>query len=428
MKILIKNGKVIDPGKKSEGWFDILIHNHLIEKIGPHLEDEADQIIDASDCYVMPGLIDLHVHLREPGFTHKETIETGAKAAARGGFTTICAMPNTNPVVDSKEGVEWVHNKAKEVSGIHVLQIGAITKKQEGTILADIKGMASAGAPAISEDGKSVMNVRLYKEGMREAAKCNIPVFAHCEDKELVGKGVINEGKKSEEFKLPGISNGVEDIIVARDIILAKETGVRLHLCHCSTKDSVAMVKLAKEAGISVTAEVCPHHFALSEDDMKEIDTNYKMNPPLRTKEDVEALKEGLKSGIIDAIATDHAPHHEEEKQRTMDTAPFGIVGLETAVALTVTELLDKGYLTPLGMADRMSYRPAKILGIDKGTLQEGDVADLVIINPKMEYVIDKKEFTSMGRNMPYQGRKVKGKVIMTIAEGKVVYSQEVDR
>lgn len=428
MRILIKNGNVINPKSKTEGISDILIHNQIIEKIEPHIQEEADQVIDAANCLVMPGFIDLHVHLREPGFTHKETIETGARAAARGGFTTICAMPNTNPVIDSKEYVEWVHKKAKEVSGIHVLQIGAITKEQKGTALADIKGMVEAGAPGISEDGKSVMNTLLYKEAMKVASNCDVLVFAHCEDKGLVGKGVVNEGRKSRELGLPGISNGVEDVITARDIILAKETGTRLHLCHCSTKDSVTMIKLAKEAGIKVTAEVCPHHFTLTEDDIDGRDTNYKMNPPLRTKEDVEALKEGLKSGIIDAIATDHAPHHYEEKQSPMETAPFGIVGLETAAALTITELVEKGYLTPIEMADRMSYRPARILGIDKGILEEGKAADLVIINPDVEYEIDGEKFASMGRNMPYQGRRVKGKVTMTIADGKIVYSQEDDK
>lgn len=425
MTILIKGGRVIDPATKTDKKMDVFISKGKIQKVAEKIEAQADKVVDAKGCYVMPGLIDLHVHLRDPGLTHKETIETGAKAAARGGFTTIVAMPNTKPVMDDGLRVRYVHNKAKMEAPIHVLQAGAITKGQKGEELADIEGMVKAGSPAISEDGKSVMNAELYKEAMEIAAKLEIPVLAHCEDIHLVHGGVFNEDSNSEALHIPGITNTVEDVIVARDILLAKETGVRLHLCHCSTKDSVYMVKEAKKEGIHVTAEVSPHHFSLCSDDIPGRDGNYKMNPPLRTKEDMEALRQGLKEDIMDVIATDHAPHTEEEKKQPIEKAPFGIVGLETAVALTITNLVKEGYLTPMQMAEKMSYNPAKVLGIDKGSLEEGKDADVVIIDPEAEYVIDKRTFASKGKNTPFDGMKVNGKVIATICDGEIVFMQK---
>ena len=382
-------------------------------------------MIDARGCYVMPGLIDLHVHLRDPGLTHKEDVASGSRAAARGGFTTILAMPNTKPVIDSPDRVLYVTNKAKELAPIHVLQIGAVTRQQKGEELADIEGMIQAGIPAISEDGKSVMNVKLYKKAMEIAAQHNIPVFAHCEDQNLVNGGCVNEDQHSREQGLPGISNAVEDVIAARDIVLAKETGARLHLCHCSTEDSVEMIRLAKEEGIPVTGEVCPHHFTLTSDDMVPGDTNFKMNPPLRTPKDRQALVDGLKNDIIDVISTDHAPHSREEKQQSMQKAPFGIVGLETSVALTITELVDKGILTPMQMAEKMSYNPARIIGSDRGTLDIEKPADVTVIDPEREYVIDSMTFLSKGKNTPFNGWKVKGMVKATICDGKVVYQSE---
>lgn len=428
MRLLIKNGRIIDPSSKQDEILDLLIeHGKIVEKHAQIQVEEGQDlsVIDASGCFVMPGFIDLHVHLREPGFEHKETIASGSRAAARGGFTTICAMPNTKPVIDNADRVRFVLNKASEVALVNVCQVGAITVSQQGNELADIEGMAKAGAIAISEDGKSVMNVKLYEEAMREASNLNIPVMAHCEDQNLVGKGVINKGTKSEEFGVEGISNLVEDVIIARDIMIAKETNTKLHLCHCSTKDSVLLVEQAKQKGILVTAEVCPHHFTLTQDDMIAGDTNYKMNPPLRTKEDVEALKLGLKNDIMDVIATDHAPHHNSEKSTSLKQAPFGIVGLETAASLTITELVDKGYLTPMQMAEKLSYNPAKVIGIDKGTLGIGKTADIVIINPDVEYVVNVHEFASMGKNTPFAGRSLKGQVMVTIVDGKVVYQHQ---
>ena len=421
MTILIKNGRIIDPMSNRNEVADIYVENGKVAQVGKGIEKEAERVIDATGLLVMPGFIDLHVHLREPGLEHKETIETGAMAAARGGFTTICAMPNTKPVVDSKEVVEDIYKRATKAK-CHVLQVGAVTKGQMGTELSDIREMKEAGICAISEDGKSVMDSKLYKEAMVIAKEENLPVFAHCEDKNLVGKGALNAGKKAEELGVEGITNAVEDIITARDILLSKETGARLHLCHCSTADSVRMVEEAKKEGLLVTAEVCPHHFTLTEDDIEGSDTNYKMNPPLRSKADKEALIEGLKNNIMDVISTDHAPHHADEKAKPMTEAPFGIVGLETAYALTNSELVEKGYLSQKQLVEKMSANPAKVLGMDKGCIGEGKVADIVITNPKEEYVIDVNEFASKGKNTPFNGRKVTGKVKYTILAGELVY------
>lgn len=423
-KLLIKGGRVFDPETGFEEICDVLVEGDKIEKIEKDIKEKADRTIDAAGCYVMPGFIDLHVHLRDPGLTHKETVETGAKAAARGGFTTICAMPNTKPVIDDPTRVDYVHNKAKRMADVNVLQIGAVTKGMIGDELSDIEGMIKSGIPAISEDGKSVMNAGLYREAMKIAAKHDIPVFAHCEDITMVRGGVLNAGKKAKELGVAGITNSVEDVIVARDILLSKETGARLHLCHCSTKDSMVMLRDARKKGIPVTAEVCPHHFTLSEEDIKEADSNYKMNPPLRSKEDKEALIEGLKNGLVDVIATDHAPHHKDEKAKSVQDAPFGIVGLETAAGLTVTELVAKGILTPMQMAEKLSYNPARILGSDKGRLQEGRIADIVVLDPEKSYTVDAKKFASKGKNTPFDGRKLKGAVIATICGGKIVYHE----
>lgn len=424
MRVLIKNGHVLDPATGVDGICDVLTEDQRIIGVKEHIEEQADRVIDAKGCYVMPGFIDLHVHLRDPGLEYKETLETGGKAAAHGGVTTVCAMPNTKPVIDTKERVEDVHTRAKEDSPVHVIQLGAVTVGQAGEELADIEGMAEAGCHAISEDGKSVMNASLYREGMRRAAASGIAVFAHCEDIHMVEGGVMNADQKAEALGLKGITNAVEDVIVARDILLAKETGVQLHLCHCSTADSVRMVAEAKKDGLPVTAEVCPHHFIMTTDDITEDDGNFKMNPPLRSKADVEALREGLKNNIMDVIATDHAPHAEQEKDRSMKDAAFGIVGLETSAALTYTELVETGVLTPMQMAEKMSYNPAKILGLseEKGSISEGKIADIVIFDPSKEYEIDKHIFFSKGKNTPFHGRKVKGEVRCTIVDGVPVY------
>ena len=421
--ILIQGGHVVDPLTGKDGCYDVLVEDGRIREVAEQIEAAAAHVIHAEGCYVLPGLIDLHVHLRDPGLEYKETLSTGGRAAVKGGVTTVCAMPNTKPVIDDGGKVASVHERAKGESLAHVIQLGAVTKGQKGEELADIPGMAAAGCHAVSEDGKSVMNAALYRRGMKAAKECGISVFAHCEDQTLVEHGVMNADENAGRLGLKGITNSVEDVITARDILLAKETGVRLHLCHCSTADSVKMVRMAKAEGLPVTGEVCPHHFILSSDDIKEDDGNFKMNPPLRTRADVEALRQGLKEGVMDVIATDHAPHSREEKDKSIAEAAFGIVGLETYAALTFTSLVKTGILSMMDMAEKMSYNPAKILGLeDRGSVSEGKAADITIFDPERTYRIDKNSFVSKGKNTPFDGFEVTGEVVCTLVDGKVVY------
>lgn len=422
-KYLIKNGHLIDPANGIDGKMDILIQGRTVCKVAENIseKDSSTEVIDASGKVIMPGFIDLHVHLREPGFEYKETVLTGAKAAAKGGVTTICPMPNTKPVIDNPVMVKDLLERAKDAP-VHILPIGAITLGQEGVDIADIEGMKEAGAVAISEDGKSVMDSWIFRQALHEAARAGMPVFSHCEDTGLVDGGVMNYGAKSEELGLPGIINAAEDVIVARDILMAKEAGCRLHLCHCSTADSVLLVEMAKKQGLPVTAEACPHHFTMSDDEITEDDGRFKMNPPLRSRADVEALKNGLKDGIMDVISTDHAPHSAEEKAQSMLKAPFGIVGLETSFALGYTVLVKGGYLTLPELVRKMSVNPAKVIGIDKGNLAEGKLADLVIADLDTEYEIDSSKFESKGKNTPFNGMKVYGRVEKTFVDGEVVY------
>lgn len=471
--ILIKNGRIIDPETKFDGICDLLLKDGVIEacekeiRIDPEtkvvLKDKAagvsgqktdpgeaaaakkepaekvvtkaipkqpytipaaDRIIDASGCYVMPGFIDMHVHLRDPGLTQKEDIISGARAAAAGGFTTIVAMPNTKPVIDSPDRVDYVINKAHSAP-VHVLQAGAVTKGQKGKELSDIAGMKEHGIPAISEDGKSVMNAQLCKEALKIAAELDIPFLDHCEDANLVNGGCVNEDVFSKKEGVPGIGNEVEDVIIARDIMLAGAAGAHLHLCHCSTWGSYEMLKKAKEDGMDVSGEVCPHHFTLVSADRIPGDTNYKMNPPLREEKDRAALIKGLKEDIFEVIATDHAPHTRQDKAGTLKEAAFGIVGLETAAALTISELVRPGILTPMQMAEKMSGNPARILHLeDRGSLAPGREADVVIIDPETEYIIDPLKFVSKGKNTPFGGWKVNGVVMYTICGGQVVYEK----
>ncbi len=423
-RILIRQGRVVDPASHRDAIGDVMICDGKIEEIAPEIKREADVILEAAGKAVMPGLIDLHVHLREPGFEYKETVKTGAEAAARGGVTTICPMPNTNPVIDSPERIRDLLARA-ENAAVHILPIAAVTLGQRGEELADIAGMKAAGAAALSEDGKSVMDSLLFYQALQEAAKNDIPMFSHCEEKNLAGGGVMNAGEKAEKLGLPGITNAVEDVIAARDIIMSKEAGNRLHLCHCSTKDSALFIAMAKKQGLPVTGEVCPHHFTMSDSEITEDHGRFKMNPPLRSKEDVEALKEALKNGVIDVISTDHAPHGAEEKNQSMRYAPFGIVGLETSFALGYTELVKGGYLTLPELVEKMSVNPAKILGIDKGTLSVGSAADVVIAELDTEYVIDSREFASKGKNTPFDGKRVYGRIETTIVDGKIVYQRK---
>lgn len=424
MKILIKNGRIINPADGMDKVSDMLVEDGIVKEISQNINTSADKVIDANKMWVTPGFIDLHVHLREPGFEHKETIATGSRAAAAGGYTTVCCMPNTKPVTDSIEVVEYIRIEAEKNGVVNVLPIGAITKGQEGNELADIEGMYKAGICAISEDGKSVMNAQLLKEAMIKAKELNIPVLSHCEDKSLVKGGCMNEGAHCDSLGLKGISNDSEDVIVARDIVLAESTGAKLHLCHMSTKGSIELLNEAKKRGVNVTGEITPHHFTLSDEAVDGKDTNTKMNPPLRSKDDVEAMRKALKDGIADTISTDHAPHSAEEKAKDYQAAPFGIVGSETSFALSNSVLVEEGYLTPSALIEKMSYNPAKILGIDKGDISVGKVADITITNPEKVFKIDKEKFYSKGKNTPFDGYEVKGSVEYTIVGGRIVFEK----
>ncbi len=425
MKLLLKGGRVINPSTGLDKIKDVLIADGVIEKIDDKISDEADNIIDADGLWVTPGFIDLHVHFREPGFEHKETIETGSKSAAKGGFTTVCCMPNTEPTIDLREIVEFVKNRAEEKAIVNVLVVGSITKGLQGEELSDIEGMTESGICAISDDGRTVQNSNLKRKGMEKAKSLNIPVFVHCEDEELLQGGVINSGEISKQLGLPGILPEVENVIIARDIILAEGTGANLHICHISTGTGVELLKCGKSIGVKVTGEVCPHHFTLSDREVLSLNTDFKMNPPLRKEEDVMAIKKGFKEGIIDVIATDHAPHHEDEKNVGFIEAPFGIVGLETALPIAMTELVEDGWLTPIELIEKLTINPAKVLGIDKGDISVGKAADITIIDPSVEYKINVESFVSKSKNSPFHDKAVKGRVEYTIVNGKIVYSRD---
>ena len=425
--ILIKNGRVIDPASHRDEELDVLLRDGKVAKLAPSIEEEADQVIDAAGWYVVPGLIDMHARLRDPGELMKETLVTGTKAAAKGGYTSVVVMPNTRPVIDNTDRVEYIMNKAKDGSPIHVIQTGAVTLGQKGLELTDMQGMYEKGVRAFGDDGRSVMNAALAKAGMQEAARLGLPYLAHCEDADLAGNGCVNEDEISRKEGLPGISNAVEDTMIARDLILAHEAGVHLHLAHCSTRGSYDLVKAAKERGWNVSAEVCPHHFTLTSADRKPYDTNFKMNPPLRTEADRQALLAGLRENVFDVISTDHAPHTADDKSLPMEKAAFGVVGLETSLSIAMTELVHKGVLNMYQLIEKMSANPARIMHLeDRGSLAEGKLADVTLIDPNGEYVINSNRFVSRGKNTPFHGRKVKGRVMYTICEGKVVYKARI--
>ncbi len=428
MGILIKKGRIIDASVQMDRCADLYLDDGVLVEIGDDLEtrEKNDLVIDASGCLVMPGLVDMHVHLRDPGQTEKEDIESGSAAAARGGITTIMAMPNTHPVIDSPDRYNYVKYKAVQVSPIHVLQAGAMTAGEEGKKLSDISGMAKAGVIALSEDGKSVMNGKLLVEAIKQAAAHDMVVLDHCEDIDLRGKGCMNEDENALRLGLPGIPNAAEDLITARDIAAALDTGARLHLCHVSTAGAARMLSwLHKEGVENVTAEVCPHHLILTSDDIPRDDPNYKMNPPLRTPSDRDALIAGLMDGSIQVISTDHAPHTARDKSGSMADSAFGIVGLETSFSLIYTYLVKTGKLSLLQLVEKMSWNPAQILGLSCGTLQSGHPADVIIADPEAEYTIDREQFVSKGKNTPFQGFRVFGKIRCTICKGRVVYREE---
>lgn len=425
MKTLIKNGKVIDPSQKIEKKMNILIDGKLIKEYPGNikeLEKRKDlKVIDANKLVVVPGLIDIHVHLREPGYEHKETIRTGTLSAAAGGFTSIACMPNTDPINDNASVTDYILLKARTEGIVNVLPIGAITKSEEGNELAEIGEMYKAGCVAISDDGMPVTNSNLMRRAMEYVKAFNLPVIVHAEDTYLSDDGVMNEGKTSTMLGLKGIPNASEEVMIARDIFLSELTGTDLHICHVSTEGSVRVIREAKKRGVKVTAEATPHHFLLTDEEVYNYNTNAKMNPPLRTSKDVKAIIKGLKDGTLDVIATDHAPHSEDEKNVEFDIAPFGIVGLETALPLSLKLVEDK-ILTISQVIEKLTINPANIVNSDKGTLKKNKVADITIYDPKEEYLIDKSKFYSKGKNTPFQDWKVRGKVKYTIVSGKIVY------
>jgi dihydroorotase len=424
MGILLQKGSTLNH-RGDEIILDILIEGSQIIKKGKELPTDGHEVIDCTDQWIFPGFIDMHVHLREPGFEAKETIETGTKAAAKGGFTTIACMPNTKPVLDSKELIEWVHDKRKTEGYVNVLPYGAITQRQLGKELTDFAAMKEAGIIAVTDDGVGVQSSYMMKQAMLKAKELGLPVVAHCEDDTLINGAAVHDGKFAAAHGIPGIPSESESIHVGRDILLAEATGVHYHVCHISTKESVRLVRDAKQAGISVTTEVMPHHLLLCEDDIPGLDTNFKMNPPLRSAEDREALIEGLLDGTIDIIATDHAPHTEDEKAKGMERSPFGIVGLETAFPLLYTHFVKTGILTLQGLIERITSKPADLFDIAAGRLQEGSVADITIVDLNMEREIDPTGFASKGKNTPFTGWKCTGWPVMTVVGGNVVWSEQ---
>ncbi len=421
MKLLIKGGYLVDAKSSTEGIFDLLVEEGKIIEIAEHIDEIGCVVVDATGKYVLPGLVDAHCHLRDPGFEYKEDIESGTRSAAAGGFTSIACMPNTNPVTDSEAVVKYILNKAEQEGYVHVYPIGAITKGQKGEELAEIGELKFAGAVAISDDGKPVKSASLMKKALQYASMFDITVISHCEDVDLAEEGVMNEGYMSTILGLKGIPAAAEETMVARELILAEYTGVPIHIAHVSTALSVEMIRNAKKRGVKVTCETCPHYFSLTEEACSGYDTNAKVNPPLRTAKDVAAIMEGIADDTIDIIATDHAPHHVDEKNVEFSLAANGFVGFETAVPLALTYLVKPGVITMAKLVEKMSLNPSKILGLNKGSLEIGGAADITIIEMEEEIVIDVNKFRSKSKNSPFGGSKLFGKVWYTIVDGKVV-------
>jgi len=421
--LLIRGGRIVDPSQKMDQRGDVLVRDGKIEAVVDRIGVmEGIEQIDVGGHIVAPGLIDLHVHLREPGGEHKETIETGVTAAACGGFTAVCAMPNTDPVVDDPSGIRFVLAQAEKAGRSRVYPLGAISKRQEGEKLAAIGEMVEAGAVGITDDGNPVMDGGLMRRAMEYAKAFDIPVADHPEDLSLSKNGSMNEGLLSTRLGLTGKPNVSEDIHIIRDILLAELIGSRIHLQHVSTAYGVEMVRQAKERGVRVTAEATPHHLVLTDDSVDGYNTNAKMNPPLRTEQDREAVEKGFRDGTLCVYATDHAPHHYDEKERAFEDAPDGIVGLETSLGIALTYLVDKGSVDFSTLIDRMSCTPAKAFNLPGGSLKKGCVADITIIDPDMAWVVDSGKFQSKSQNTPFEGLELKGKATKTIVAGKIVW------
>ena len=423
MTTIIKNATWLNEGKIEK--VELKIENGVIAEIASHIDVQNEEVIDAGGNFLSPGLIDVHVHLREPGGEKKETIETGTLAAAKGGFTAIAAMPNTRPVPDTVEQMEWVNKRIEETAHVRVLPYASITTRQLGKELTDFESLKEAGAFAFTDDGVGVQSTGMMLEAMKKAASLNKAIVAHCEDNDLINKGCVHDGKFAKEHGLNGIPSICEAVQIARDVLLAEAANCHYHVCHVSTKESIRAIRDAKKAGIRVTAEVTPHHLLLNEEDIPGLDSNFKMNPPLRGKEDHEALIEGLLDGTIDIIATDNAPHAAEEKAQGIERAPFGITGFETAFPLLYTNLVKKGIITLEQLIQFLTEKPADTFGLEAGRLQEGRAADITIMDLEQEEEIDPTTFLSKGKNTPFAGWKCQGWPVMTIVGGKIAWQKE---
>lgn len=422
-KLLIKNGRVIDPASGHDGVADVLIKDGYVVRTGQNLHAIAATVFDATGLVVAPGFMDLHVHLREPGFEHAETIETGSKAAAAGGFASVCAMPNTQPVNDDATVTRYVLERARRSAVTNVFAIGAITRNSAGEELAAIGSMKNAGAVAISDDGRPVMNSRVMRRAMEFARAFDVPVIDHCEDLNLSADGDMHEGLESVRLGLRGIPGCSEDVMVARDLLLAEATGARFHAAHVTTRRSLEMIAQAKARGLPVSCEVTPHHLALADCGIIPYDSNYKMRPPLRSRADVEALAEGVAGGVVDAIATDHAPHPGSEKMQEFEKCPFGVIGLETALAVALEVLVRSGRISLMRLVELFTLGPARILGLpNRGRLSAGMAADVTIFDPELEWTYDVNRSFSKGRNSPFHGRSFRGGPVATVVNGAMVW------
>ncbi len=421
-ELLIINGRVIDPASARDEQADVLIRGGLVAAVGPGLEAPDADVYDAAGRVVAPGFIDMHTHLREPGAEHAETIQTGSRAAAAGGFTSVCTMPNTSPVNDNATVTHYIMERANRHAVVNVHPVGAITKESKGEALAEIGSMKKAGAVALSDDGRPVMNARVMRRALETARAFGLPVIQHCEDLNLSAGGDMHEGLVSTRFGLRGIPGCAEDIIVARDLLLAEATGAQYHVAHVSTRRSIGMVADAKARGLAVTCEATPHHMALSDEDMPPYDSNYKMKPPLRSRDDVAAVVDGIASGVVDAIATDHAPHPGSEKMQEFERCPFGIIGLETALGIALETLYHSGKISLLRLVELFTFAPARILKLDAGRLTPGSPGDVTIFDPDLLWTYDVNHSLSKSRNCPWNGRTFHGGPIATIVAGAMVW------